>query len=54
MVNKNQLVGHITDSFDDFKVIVKASATGYVIVLSTNPVVHQGDAIMHIGVMVKN
>ena len=50
MVLKNKIVGYITDPFGDFKIAVKSSANGYVIGLNNNPVVHQGDAIMHIGV----
>lgn len=50
-IKKNQRVGYITDPFGEFKVPIKASATGYVIGLNNNPIVHQGDAIMHIGVM---
>ncbi|MEQ8714749.1 MAG: succinylglutamate desuccinylase/aspartoacylase family protein [Cyclobacteriaceae bacterium] len=54
LIKKNQVVGHITDPFGEFKVPVKASATGYVIGLNNNPIVHQGDAIMHIGVMAQS
>ncbi|TRX60542.1 succinylglutamate desuccinylase/aspartoacylase family protein [Fulvivirga sp. M361] len=50
-VAKNQLVGHITDPFGDFKVQVKSPASGFVIGLNNNPIIHQGDAIMHIGVV---
>ena len=52
-VFKNQPVGYITDPFGDFKTVVKAPATGYVIGLNNNPVLHQGDAAMHIGVIKK-
>lgn len=50
-VTKNQLVGHITDPFGDFRLPVKSTATGFVIGLNNNPILHQGDAIMHIGVV---
>lgn len=50
-VVKNQLVGSITDPFGDFKVPIKSPASGYVIGLNNNPVLHQGDAVMHIGVL---
>ncbi len=49
-VLKNQLTGYITDPFGDFKVPLKSPATGYVIGLNNNPIVHQGDAVIHIGV----
>lgn len=48
-VKKNQLVGHITDPFGEFSVALKSPATGYVIGLQNDPVLHQGDALMHIG-----
>ncbi len=47
---KNQVVGYITDTFGDFKISVKSPVSGYVIGLNNNPIVFQGDALMHIGV----
>lgn len=49
-VRKNQLVGYITDPFGDFKIPLKSHATGHIISLNNNPILHQGDAIMHIGI----
>lgn len=49
-VKKNQVVGYITDPFGDFKIPIKSPATGFIIGLNNNPILHQGDAIMHIGV----
>ncbi|QCK15148.1 succinylglutamate desuccinylase/aspartoacylase family protein [Mangrovivirga cuniculi] len=51
LVQKNQVVGNIFDPFGDFELKVKAPAAGYVIGLNHNPIVHQGDALMHIGVV---
>jgi len=48
-VEKNQLLGYITDPFGDFKVVVKSPISGYIIGLNNNPILHQGDAVMHIG-----
>ncbi len=47
-VKRNQLLGKITDpfGFESFKVV--ASRDGRVIGLNNSPVVHKGDAIMHI------
>jgi uncharacterized protein len=47
-IKRNQLLGKITDpfGFESFKVI--ASREGRVIGLNNSPVVHKGDAIMHI------
>ena len=50
-VSKNELVGFITDPFGDFKVPIKSPASGFVIGLNNNPILHQGDAVMHIGIV---
>lgn len=50
-LTKNQLIGYITDPFGDSKVKVKSPVNGYVIGLNNNPVMHQGDAIVHIGIV---
>jgi len=50
-VKKKEIVGHITDPFGEFNVPLKAPASGYVIGLNNNPILHQGDAVMHIGVV---
>lgn len=49
-VKKNQVVGYITDPFGEFKLVIKATQEGYVIGLNNNPILHQGDAVMHIGI----
>ena len=48
-VNKRQVLGHISDPFGKewFKVI--SPQTGRIIALNNAPVVHKGDAILHIG-----
>lgn len=48
-VKQNQIVGHITDPFGESKIQVKTPNNGFVISLNNNPILHQGDAIMHIG-----
>ncbi len=53
-VKKNQLLGHITDPFGDFKVPIKSPSTGFIIGLNNNPILHQGDAVMHIGIVKSN
>lgn len=50
-VAKNQLVGYLTDPFGDFKLSIKSPATGFIIALNNNPILHQGDAVMHIGIV---
>jgi len=46
---RGQVAGIITDTFGEYNIKVKSPANGYVIGLNNNPVVHQGDAILHIG-----
>ncbi len=48
-VRRNQLLGYITDPFGNEQFKVKANRAGYVIGLNYTPVVHKGDALMHIG-----
>jgi predicted deacylase len=47
-VSKGERIGTITDPFGDFEKIVKAKWDGYVICVNHNPIVNQGDALMHI------
>lgn len=49
-IQKNQLIGAITDPFGDFYSQIKAPVSGYIISVNNNPVVNQGDALMHIGI----
>jgi predicted deacylase len=49
-VQRNQLVGYITDPFGEFRVKLRSHVSGYIIGLNNNPILHQGDAVMHIGV----
>ena len=49
-VLKNQVVGYITDTFGEFSKVVKSPARGFIVGLNNNPIVYQGDALMHIGV----
>src|SRR5262249_45557779 len=50
LVQKNQHVGTMTDPFGEFKEEIRAPHTGYVVGLNNIPVVHAGDALMHVGV----
>jgi predicted deacylase len=49
-IEKDQMIGTITDPFGEFKEPVHSAATGYVVGLNNNPVVNAGDALLHIGV----
>jgi predicted deacylase len=50
-VKSKQVIGYITDPFGDFKVPVKSTSNGFVIGLNNNPILHQGDAIIHVGIV---
>lgn len=47
-VNKDERIGTITDPFGDFERIVKAPRDGYIICVNHNPIVNQGDALIHL------
>lgn len=47
-VEKGQTVGDITDPFPHKGLKVKASSDGMVMGLTVNPLVHQGDALVHL------
>jgi predicted deacylase len=49
-IEKGEEVGTITDPFGEFKEVIKAPVTGYILGLNHNPVMNAGDALMHIGV----
>ena len=50
MVEKKQVVGIITDAFGDRTTAIKSNTTGIVIGHVQNPLVSQGDALIHIGI----
>lgn len=50
IVTKSQLLGRITDPFGDFTIPILSPNAGYIIGLNNTPIVHQGDALMHIGI----
>jgi len=47
-VMRRDRLGTIADAFGDNQVVVKAPASGIIIGVTRNPLVHQGDAIMHL------
>lgn len=48
-VHKKQDLGYITDPYGDFKERLKAPVDGFAIGINHNPVVNQGDALIHLG-----
>jgi len=48
LVNKGDVIGHITDPFGKFHHFVKAENSGYIFNVNEAPIVNQGDALFHI------
>lgn len=53
-VQKEAVLGHITDPYGKFNYFVRASNAGYIINVNESPIVYQGDALFHISTKVKN
>lgn len=47
-VMKGERIGTITDPFGDFEKVVKSKWDGYILCVNHNPIVNQGDALIHI------
>lgn len=50
-VKKNQILGTITDPYGSMEIKVKARVQGHIVGLNNSPVISQGDALVHIGVV---
>jgi predicted deacylase len=48
-VSKNDLLGVICNPFGDIEHKVLSTADGYIVGINNQPVVNQGDALIHIG-----
>ena len=48
MLEKGQVIGRISDGFGDMNLALRAPQKGQVIGASKNPLVRQGDAVVHI------
>ena len=53
-VEKEAVLGNITDPYGKFNYFVKASNSGYIINVNESPIVYQGDALFHISTKLKN
>lgn len=53
-VEKNEVIGMVTDPYGKIERKVKASMSGCIICLNESPVVYKGDAIFHIGKELKD
>lgn len=47
-VEKDAIIGNITDPYGKFNHFVKAAHSGYIINVNESPIVYQGDALFHI------
>lgn len=47
-IEKDEVIGHITDPYGSFNHFVKAPHNGYVFNINESPIIYQGDAIFHI------
>lgn len=53
-VDRGQELGTLNDPYGDFRQPIRSTTAGFVVGLNQNPVVHQGDALMHIGAAEKD
>ncbi len=49
IIEKQEVIGRIMDPFGDFQKSIKSPSNGYIIGLNNTPIVHQGDALFHVG-----
>lgn len=49
-VEKNESIGYIADPYGDTEVLLKAPDAGYIVGVNNQPVINEGDALIHIGV----
>ncbi|MEC3906488.1 succinylglutamate desuccinylase/aspartoacylase family protein [Tamlana sp. 2201CG12-4] len=52
-VEKDDILGNITDPYGKFNYFVRARHAGYIININESPIVYQGDALFHISVEIK-
>ncbi len=48
-VNEGDVLGYITNPYNDYHYDISATSPGYLIGLNHSPVIHAGDALFHIG-----
>jgi len=53
-VNKDDVLGHITDPYGSFNQFVKAPNDGYIFNVNESPIIYQGDAIFHISTKIES
>ena len=53
-IEKDQVMGYITDAYGNRSNVIKAPFDGYVFCINNHPLVTQGDALFHIGKEINN
>ena len=48
-IQKGETLGSISDPFGDTEVPLKAPETGYIVGINNQPVINEGDALIHVG-----
>lgn len=48
-IQKDQILGHISDAFGNNRKAIKAPFNGYIICVNNKPIVSKGEAIFHVG-----
>jgi predicted deacylase len=49
LIRKNEVIGIISDPYGEMEVSLKTPETGYIIGINNQPVINEGDALIHIG-----
>lgn len=49
-IKKNEVIGAISDPYGEMEEQLKAPDTGYIIGINNQPVINEGDAVIHIGI----
>ncbi|WP_298531414.1 succinylglutamate desuccinylase/aspartoacylase family protein [uncultured Algibacter sp.] len=52
-VEKEDILGHITDPYGKFNYFVRARHSGFIINVNESPIVYQGDALFHVSLELK-
>jgi len=49
-IQKNEIIGSITDPYGTMSVRIRSPKAGYIIGINQMPVVNQGDALLHVAI----
>jgi hypothetical protein len=51
-VRKGEKLGVICDPYGEVEHVISAPSDGYIVGINNQPVVNQGDALMHVGISI--